>query len=89
MNMPCKLYIRRKLDNCSIRLKYIIKASFSLRKCQEPVRHETTDGSSVEFIGQHEQNGIFELIKVRKQLAPRQEIISPPENANQWDNGTF
>ena len=31
----------------------------------------------------------FELIKVRKQLAPGQEIISPPENANQWDNGTM
>ena len=65
MNIPCKLYIRRKLDNCSIRLKYIIKASFSLRKCQEPVRHETTDGSSVEFIGQRKQNGKFELINSR------------------------
>ena len=30
----------------------------------------------------------FQLIKVRKQLAPRQEIISPPETANQWDDGT-
>ena len=28
------------------------------------------------------------LIKVRKQHAPREEIISPSETANQWDNGT-
>ena len=30
----------------------------------------------------------FNLIKVRKQHAPREEIISPSETANQWDNGT-
>ena len=30
----------------------------------------------------------FKLKKARKQLAPRQEAISPPETANQWDNGT-
>ena len=30
----------------------------------------------------------FKLIKVRKQHAPREEIISPSEIANQWDNGT-
>ena len=29
------------------------------------MRHETTDGSSVEFIGQHKQNGKFELINSR------------------------
>ena len=32
-----------------------------LRKCQEPVRRETTEGFSIDFIGyrmpQHEQNG--------------------------------
>ena len=28
------------------------------------------------------------LAQVRKQLAPRQRIITPPETANQWDNGT-
>ena len=28
------------------------------------------------------------LAQVRKQLAPRQRIITPPEIANQWDNGT-
>ena len=35
-------------------------------------------------------NEKFYLMKVRKQLAPRQEIIiSPPEIANHWDKGTF
>ena len=29
----------------------IIKATLLLRKCQEPVRRETSEGSSVEFIG--------------------------------------
>ena len=37
------------------------RAAFLLRKCQEPVRRDTTEGSSIEFIGyrmpQHEQNG--------------------------------
>ena len=35
--------------------------TFLFRKCQEPVRGETTEASSVEFIGylmpQHEQSG--------------------------------
>ena len=30
----------------------------------------------------------FQLIKIRNQLAPQWEIISPPETANQWDNRT-
>ena len=49
----------------------IISASFPFRKCQEPVRRETTEGSFVEFIGywilQHEQIGctvlfIFDIL---------------------------
>ena len=27
------------------------RAAFLLRKCQEPVRRDTTEGSSIEFIG--------------------------------------
>ena len=34
-------------------------------------------------------NARFMLIKVRKQLASRQEIISSPETAKQWYNGTY
>ena len=30
----------------------------------------------------------FKLIKVCKQHTPREEIISPSETTNQWDNGT-
>ena len=30
----------------------------------------------------------FSLVKVRKQLAPRLEIISPDKTANQWNNRT-
>ena len=41
--------------------KNIIKGLFFLRKCQEPVRRETTEGSAFEYIEyrmqQHEQNG--------------------------------
>ena len=37
------------------------RAAFLLRKCQEPVKRDTTEDSSIEFIGyrmpQHEQNG--------------------------------
>ena len=33
-------------------------------------------------------NARFLSIKVHKRLAPRQEIISAPETANQWDDGT-
>ena len=37
------------------------RAAFLLRKCQEPVRRDTTEDSSIGFIGyrmpQHEQNG--------------------------------
>ena len=37
------------------------RAAFLLRKCQEPVRRDTTEDSSIEFIGyrmpQHKQNG--------------------------------
>ena len=28
------------------------------------------------------------IIDVRKQISPRQEVISRPETASQWDNGT-
>ena len=28
----------------------------------------------------------FQLIKLRNQLVPQWEVISPPETANQWDN---
>ena len=39
----------------------IILAMFSFSMCQEAVRRETTEGSSIEFIGyqilQYEQNG--------------------------------
>ena len=39
----------------------MIEVTFPLRMSQEPVRRETTEGSSIEFIGyrmlQHEQNG--------------------------------
>ena len=31
--------------------KNVIKVGFPFRKCQEPVRRETTEGSSIEFIG--------------------------------------
>ena len=41
--------------------KNIILAMFSFSMCQEAVRRETTEGSSIEFIGyripQYEQNG--------------------------------
>ena len=41
--------------------KNTILAKFSFRKCQKPVRRETTEGSSIEFIGyripKYEQNG--------------------------------
>jgi len=30
----------------------------------------------------------FEVVKVRKQLAPRPEIITPNKTANQWNNRT-
>ena len=40
--------------------KNTILGMFSFRICQEPVRRETTEGSSIEFIGylipQYEQN---------------------------------
>ena len=46
--------------------KNTVLAMFSFRKCQEPARHETTEGSFIEFIGyripQYEQNGLHSLI---------------------------
>jgi len=45
--------------------KNTIQASFSFRKCQEPVIREMTEGSSIEFIGYrmppHKQNGLTVL----------------------------
>ena len=46
---------------------------FSFRMCQEPVRRETTEGSSIEFIGylipQYEQNNCTVLfITVRARI---------------------
>ena len=40
----------KNVNNCSFRYKFNLNDLF-LRKCQEPVRRETTEGSSVEFIG--------------------------------------
>ena len=41
---------------------------FSFSMCQEGVRRETTEGSSVEFMGyripQHEQNGCKDLLTI-------------------------
>ena len=55
--------IRTRASFFKILANYISeeRAAFLLRKCQETVRRDTTEGSSIEFIGyripQHEQNG--------------------------------
>ena len=50
--------------------KNILQATFLLRKCQDPVRRETTEGSSIEFIGygmlQHEPIGCTVLFTRRQ-----------------------
>ena len=55
--------IRTRASFIKILANYISeeRAAFLLRKCQETVRRDMTEGSSIEFIGyrmpQHEQNG--------------------------------
>ena len=62
---------------------------FSFRKCQEPVRRETTEGSSIEFTGylipQHGQNGCTVLGGVymtRGRLSPRSEFTLVPSHGS-------
>ena len=56
--------------------KSTILAKFSFRKCQKKVRRETTEGSSIEFIGhripKYEQNGctvLFTRNKINKSVS--------------------
>ena len=62
LNKTLTNYISQEsLINVLYKKKNTILTMFSFRKCQEPVRSETTKGSSIEFIGyrisQYEQNG--------------------------------